>query len=339
MKRCLTLCGGLPLLLLSWASAAQAQAATSECTGDKPWVAIVAHVPAAFAEAVRSDLRAGLLPSSIDVCLVGPRMPRPLARVAVAEVEPGRARYSVDVTDSVTQKRVGRDLVLDKLPADGRALALAVAAEELLRASWAELALRGVHSAGTVAPPEVRAVVEKSAPLPPSRARYTAVGARLAFERFLGGQTHYGADLFGAVPLGRVAGGLLAVGARRALSEQAPHGSLGATALSVEAGVSLVFFRRPALDLGAFVSGRLLRVSFEPEADDGAIARAKSGLAVTSRLGFSFAFGSPGLVRSYTTLGAGIPLKSFSASDTGGVISGVSKLELFASTGLALELP
>jgi hypothetical protein len=338
VKRCLTLLGCLPLLLLSWSRAAQAQA-VSECTGDKPWVAVAGSVPAAFAEAVRSDLRAGLLPSNIDVCQAGPGSLRPLASVVIVQVEPGRARYSVDVTDSVTQKRVGRDLSLDKLPADGRPLALAVAAEELLRASWAELALRGVHSAQTAAPPEVRAVVEKSTPATPPPPRYTAIGARLAFERFLGGQTHYGAELFGVVPLGRIAGGLLAVGARRALSVQAPHGSLGATALSAEAGVSLTFFRQRGLDGGAFVSGRLLRISFEPEAGDGVVARAQSGLAVTSRVGLTFAFGSPGLLRSYSALGAGIPLKSFSVSDTGGVVTGVSKLELFASTGLALELP
>ena len=60
---------------------------------------------------------------------------------------------------------------------------------------------------------------------------------------------------------------------------------------------------------------------------------------MTSRVGLSLAFGSPGLLRSYSALGAGIPLKSFSVSDTGLVVTGVSKLELFASTGLALELP
>ena len=337
MKRCLTLFGYLPLLLMSWSRAAWAQAPASECRGDKPWVAVVGRLPAAFAEAVRSDLRAGLSPSNIDVCRVGPAKPQPLASVVVAEVEAARARYSVDVTDSVTQKRVGRDLMLDKLPADGRPLAVAVAAEELLRASWAELALRGVHSAQTAAPPEVRAVVENSTSTTPPP-RHTALGARLAFERFLGGQTHYGADLLAAVPVGRITGGLLAVGARRALSEQAPHGSLGATALSAEAGVWLAFYRQRGLEWQAFVSGRLLRVSFEPEAADGAVARAQSGLAVTSRVGFSFAFGRPGLLRSYSTLGAGIPLKSFSASDTGSLVTGVSKLELFASTGLALEL-
>jgi hypothetical protein len=297
-------------------------------------------VPAALADAVRSDLRAGLGPSSIEVCetLAAPG-PEPLARVLIAEVAPGHARYSVDVIDSVTQKRVGRDLALEKLPADGRALALAVAAEELLRASWAELALRGVHSPQTAPPPEVRAVVEKAAPAPAPSRRYVALGARLAFERFLGGQTHYGADLFAAVPLGRIAGGLLAVGARRALSEQAPHGSIGASALSVEAGLSLTFFRERGLDMSAFVAGRLLRVSFEPEAASGVEARAQTGLAVMSRVGLSLAFGSPGLLRSYSALGAGLPLKSYSVSDTGGIVTGVSKLELFASTGLALELP
>jgi hypothetical protein len=155
----------------------------------------------------------------------------------------------------------------------------------------------------------------------------------------LGGQTHYGADLFSVVPLGRIAGGIFAIGARRALSEQAPHGSIGATALSAEAGVSLTFFRQRGLDLGAFIAGRLLRVSFEPEAASGVEARKQNGLAVTSRVGLALAFGSPGLLRSYSALGAGLPLKSFSVSDTGGVVTGVSQLELFASTGLALELP
>lgn len=340
MKRCLTLLGCL-LSLLALCGSRDARAQTgSECSGEKPWVAVAGQVPEAFARSVRSELRAGLAPGDIEVCEAGPAgAPEPLARVVIVQVESPRARYSVDVIDSVTQKRVGRDLQLDRLPADGRALALAVAAEELLRASWAELALRGVHSAQTAPPPAVRAVVEKSTPLPAPPKRFTAFGARLAFERWLGGQTHYGADLFGVVPLGRVAGGVFAVGARRALSEQAPHGSIGANALSLEAGVSLNFFRQAGLDLGAFVSGRVLRVSFEPEAASGVQAEPQSGLAMTSRVGLSLAFGSAGLVRSYSTLGAGLPLKSFSVSDTGGVVTGVSKLELFASTGLALELP
>ncbi len=301
---------------------------------------LTTHTPAAFAKAVRSDLRAGLLPSKIEVCEAGAdAAAEPLARVVIEQVEGRPARYSLDVTDSVTHKRVGRDLGLDKLPADGRPLALAVAAEELLRASWAELALRGVHSPETAAPPEVRAVVEKSAPAPAPPRRHAALGARVAFEHFLGGQTHYGADLFAAAPLGAVAGGFVSVGARRALSVQAPHGSIGASALSAELGLSLTYFRQDGLDLGAFVSGRVLRLTFEPEGAPGVSATTSSGFGVISRAGLSLAFGSPGILRSYSALGAGLPLRSFAASDTGRVVTGASELELFASTGLAWELP
>jgi hypothetical protein len=329
----------LPLLLAAWSRVVLAQAAPAapECSGEKPWVAVSAHLPKAFAAAVRSELRAGLAPSNIEVCERAlSSAAEPLASVLVVQAE--GARFSLDVTDSVTKKRVGRDLSLEKLPADGRALALAVAAEELLRASWAELAMRGVHSAQTATPPEVRAVVEEEAPAPAASRRFTALGARLGFEHFFGGQTHYGADLFAVMPLRDVAGVFLAFGARRALSEQAPHGSIGATAFSAELGAQLSFLERRGLDLGAFVSARLLRLSFEPEAAAGVAASKRSGLAMTSRVGLGFAFGRAGVVRSYSSLGAGLPLKAFSASDSGGTVTGVSKLELFAATGLALEL-
>lgn len=304
-----------------------------------PWVAVSGELPPAFAKAVRSDLRAGLVPSHIDVCdEPNDSGTDPLARVTLEQIGAG-ARYSLNVTDSVTHKRVARDLSLENLPADGRAFALAVAAEELLRATWAELALRGADNAPTTAPPEVRAIVEKAEPASAAASRPVGLGARLSFEHFLGGQTHYGVDVFGVMPLGEWAGGFLALGGRRALSEAAPHGAIGAGALSAELGLSLSLWRRGGLELGAFVSARVLRLSFEPEPEGSASAKAEQGLVVTSRAGLGFAFGKLGAVRAYSALGAGLPLKSFSAADDGQTITGASKLELFVSTGLALELP
>jgi len=314
--------------------------AADECTGKRPWVVVSGSLPAEFSRAVRSDLRAGLAPSHIDVC----EEPHdggsePLARVTLERIGNG-AHYSLQVTDSVTHKRVARDLALDNLPPDGRPFALAVAAEELLRATWAELALtRPDDRSQPAAPPEVRAIVEKSAPQPARQRRPAGLGARLSFEHFLGGQTHYGFDLFAVAPFGQIAGGFAALGARRALVEQAPHGAIGANALSAELGLSLSFWQRGSLELGAFVSGRLLRIEFEPEAESGATASSQHGLAVTSRAGLGFAFGKLGSVRAYSAFGAGLPLKSYSASDQGVTVTGASKLELFASTGLALELP
>jgi hypothetical protein len=327
------LVGCVLVIVTSVARAEQRQ----ECSGDKPWVAVSSQVPVAFAGAVLAELRAGLRPSSIDVCQ-GSGQSEPLAQLTFVELDAKSSHYRLDVTDSVTQKRVTRDLSLEKLPADGRALALAVAAEELLRASWAELALRGPHSAQTAPPPEVQAVVD-SAPTSPEPARFAAFGARLAFEHFTGGQTHFGGDLFAEVPLGRVASVLVALGARRALTSEAEHGVIEASGFAAEAGLALAFFQRPGAEIGGFASVRALRLTFEPEPGAGARFESRSGVACTARAGFAFALGKPGLIRSYTSLGAGLPARAFSASDDGQVVTGVSGLELFGATGLALELP
>ena len=88
--------------------------AADGCSGDKPWVAVSGDLPAAFADAVRSDLRAGLAPSSIDVCRDdASSATEALARVSIAPVAGGDARYNLEVTDSVTRKRVERQLSLE----------------------------------------------------------------------------------------------------------------------------------------------------------------------------------------------------------------------------------
>jgi hypothetical protein len=331
---------GSGLALATRTSSAQTADAgeAADCSGARPWVLLTGGMPKPLASAVRSELRAGLISSHIDVCAEGAGPAgRPLARVSFTPVGEGTTRYSLDVTDSVTQKRVGRDLSLEKLPADGRALALAVAAEELLRASWAELALRGVHSPDTAPPPEVRAVVERTRPAPASPSRGAALGARLAFEHFLGGQTHFGGDAVLLLPLGSLTGASVALGGRRALSEQAPHGSIGARALAAELGLSLRLVQRPGLKLEAGVSGRALWLTFEPSSAGTAQASTQSGLGVIARAGLSLVFG--GRLKSFASLGAGLPLRSFAASDSGAEVTGVSSLELFAATGLALQLP
>ena len=54
----------------------------------------------------------------------------------------------IELDDRVTHKRVARDLPLRNIPANGRALAIAIASDELLRASWAELTLTRERSGG-----------------------------------------------------------------------------------------------------------------------------------------------------------------------------------------------
>lgn len=81
----------------------------------------------------------------------------------------GAESVTIEVDDFTTGKRVWRDVSLTKIPAGGAALALAIAIDELLRASWAELSLReGDHetpSEPSAPGPDVRAP-DRPAPRP-----------------------------------------------------------------------------------------------------------------------------------------------------------------------------
>ncbi len=85
----------------------------------------------------------------------------------------------LEIDDALTNKRVRREVDLGDVPASGRPRALALAAAELLRASWAELALPPPRATpAPVAPAPVRLAVTQrlrealrpSEPPPPPRA-------------------------------------------------------------------------------------------------------------------------------------------------------------------------
>lgn len=66
---------------------------------------------------------------------------------------------ALSIDDAVTRKSVRRSVDLSDIPASGRARALALAAAELLRASWAELALAPTAPESAPPPPRVRAAM------------------------------------------------------------------------------------------------------------------------------------------------------------------------------------
>lgn len=320
---------------LSLASS-NAGAEPTGCGGaGRPWVAIeVQGAARELAAEMLSDLRAGLASTRIDVCEAGSAIAaRPLASLEITAVAAGSLAFAIEVTDSVTLKRVARDVNLAQLPGDGRAFALAVAAEELLRATWAELALRGVKRPETAAPPEVRAVVE---PREAEPARFDAFGARVAFEHYGGGQTHYGGDVFWFHPVGSWLGLEIGAGARNGLTVSAPDGSISGSALVLGLSLKPSLLRLTDFEIAALLGLHASRVSFDAEADSQATSRAASGYALYGRAGFAFVLGSQRSLRSQTQLGTGVPLSTFSATDGGRVATGVSELEVFATTGISL---
>jgi hypothetical protein len=128
---------------LGWLLGASAPARADACPpAGAPWLR-VAFAGDALDAALRgrvlvqlaADLQGhGLAPCPADA-VDGTAAP-PLADVTLA-LSPG-AVLSLEVRDAVTDKRMGRELPLASVPRDALALSIALAAEELLRASWIE---------------------------------------------------------------------------------------------------------------------------------------------------------------------------------------------------------
>ena len=333
----------LTMLLLFSALLTRPARAEKACGVDRPWVLMeLSELDPAFGAQIISDLRAGLAPSRIDAC-VAEALERkaPLATVKIAGVVGRDLAYSIDVSDSVTEKRIGRDVDLSHVPSDGRAFALAVAADELLRASWAELAL--AKQRAPEPPPEPKPPprsLPEAAPAPaptvPER-QFTALGLGLGFESYTGGQLHFGVEAFWLQPLARWLRLGVSAGVRRGLTVDAPSGSIESRAIQLELSLRLALAQSAIFRMDALVAFSGAEVWFVPKPISGAEATKTHSETLFGRGGLALTLGHAGSVRSVTTLGAGGPLLSFSASDGGEVVTGVSGVEFFATSGVALE--
>lgn len=335
----------LALSLFGLTLAGSAGAQPAACGVDRRWVLMqLSELDPDFAAQIMSDLRAGLAPSRIDACEPDTTERKaPLATVRIANVANRRLVFSIDVSDSVTEKRIGRDIDLNHVPSDGRAFALAVAADELLRASWAELALAKQRAPEpkpaqpeAASPPPVAEprVVEPAALTQPS---FAALGAGFGLEAYTGGQLHFGIDVFWLQPLTAWLRLGVTAGVRRGLTVDAPSGSIASRAIHLELSFRPMLVSTSIFSLDALVALRGAEVWFVPEPITGAQGTKTNSEALFGRGGLALSLGRAGSLRSVTTLGAGAPLRSFSASEGGEIVTGVSGAEFFATSGVALE--
>jgi hypothetical protein len=187
----------------------------------------------------------------------------------------------IEVHDSLTNKHVLREVDLRNVPDDARGVALAAAADELLRASWAELALEDAPAPAFEPPVEVTNAVH----LTPARTRHErALGVRVSGEHHGGGLTLLGPEAWFSIWLGERVATELAVGYRRGLDSSAAHGTIETQGFTISLDLlfAVVGARSPVVLLTRLgVQGSSLE--FNGRASSGGVGSERQGLGMHAR--------------------------------------------------------
>ncbi len=328
----------LVLLLVASASRAQDAEPSPECgRAGRPWVALVFSGDGwkkGQTDGITLDLRAGLRLRGIDVCALGASGSEPpLALVQLSSPSPERVSVTIDVHDSITEKRVLRDVDLRRISSDGRGLRVAQASEELLRASWAELALTGATPPATPPPVEVTRAVSDPEKGPPDGMRQ--LGTRAAIEHYGARATLLGGDVSLTWFFTARVGAEMTFGLRTGLSADAVHGSVDASALVGSLALRLAL--RPVherIGVQAKVGTSLSQLRFVGRSDGRAMARERALVASSAYASLVVSAWLSRTVALGVELGPGLPLRAASALDTGRDVMGTSGLELHAALGI-----
>jgi hypothetical protein len=318
-------------------AAASARAADAHSCGGRPWVAVTFDGeawPAALRTDLTADLRAGLRLRGIDACAVEQETDtKPIALLVLHMTGGARVLVSIDVHDAITDKRVLRDVDLHKVASDARALLLAQAADELLRASWVELSIEDAPAPAVPPPAAVEKIVRQSRP---ATLHLNAVELRFASEYHTGGQTFLGAEAALQLWLSESLSGSVAVGLRTGLVADASHGNVGSSALTVSFELALPVLPRESrynllVGLGLFVGE--LSVAGRAR-DPGTRASRHTATFATARAGITGVWRLAERLRATLELGPGLPLRSVAAVDTGHEVVSTGGLELHTTIGM-----
>jgi hypothetical protein len=282
---------------------------------------------------IASELRADLEDQSIGVC-DDPKAGAPAARIVISEAN-GGVSIRLEVKDAITSKEVARSIDTSSIPPDGRALAIALAAAELLRASWAELTLRDAPP--TPVPAPVRRIVERSLrePAHAEAPRIVGLGVAFATEAFTSGFVRFGADVRGSVDLGSRLSFGLSAGFRRALSRTGPDGQVDAEALLFSAdGAYALFPRTRRYGLEPFVRFIVVPIAFHAAPTGGAATTTATLVGIETAGGLRGRFSLTRNLALVAEVGGGAALRSADAKDGDVVVATTSGGFVLGSLGV-----
>lgn len=302
--------------------------ANAECPASGPSVAVRGEeVAPELRSAIVEQLRASLAERKIALCSGGEDGVA-AATLDLSAPDATRVAMKLTVRDAITRKDVSRELDLSRVPSDAHALVIAQAADELLRASWAELLLTDAPPPSRPVPQEItRAVTPPDvtptpAPAPASSAR---LGVGVGAERFVGGHAQIGPEADVAfMPWPRL-GVHARFGYRFGAERSGPKHVVDSTAI-VAGGGAIVTLVRSAdrLTLDATAEILLTHAWFDARPHDGVAVRNEDGAAVHAVLGASgWMLIARGIGVRVGAFG-GAPLKTVRVTDQGQTLTAVS---------------
>jgi hypothetical protein len=203
---------------------------------------------------------------------VTPRLTRVVLRLQGSTLQ-------ISVDDRLTNKQLERELELAALPLDTWALAVASSVDELLRASWIELALPDAPRPSTPPPAAIVQVLQQSLPTAPEPA-VLELGVE-AMADVMRDRTAFAGKLRALRWLSAEWGVLGSVGAGFGLRRTSQHGSVRADSLGLELGVAYApFGYSQTLGLQFEASAAALRMAFAATPKPSADARSFMDISV-----------------------------------------------------------
>jgi len=265
----------------------------------------------------------------------------------------------IEVEDAATGKRLSRRHAL-AVPGDAAALAIAVAADELLRASWAELVLAksptiAIDEGALAAarkharhaalegepepppPPQVAPVVvaidRSNVAAPPERRN--EIGARGVTAIYASHQTQIGGEIFYRRAVRSWFDVELGASVLRGLSVAAPHGRIESLSARAAVSVHLWSFARDRFRAGFVAAGDLGYGAFRGDAALGGQASRFDGMASNVRAGLAAAFDTD-MVRFCLDITGGKPILGLEALDNDTVVTAMTKFLVQADLGASV---
>lgn len=328
-------CMLLSAIALVLTSTAQADSSPCRAEGDYLEMSLEGPWPEGAGGAIFAELESALRVRDIELCVASASPSQAIARIRF-EHGPD-AHVVIRVFDRVTDKEVSRSVLVADFGPSARSLALAVAADELVRASWAELILEDSPVQESEAPAVVRRAVRETSVAYSAQTAERWLSLAFTVNAYSGGELQLGGSLSLERWLGSRVGIRILGEGRSSILRQGEYGTVRGRVASVGLDVLVRLSKPRPLSVAWALGTQVGWIHFATEAAPGAAAADQSSVLLGVRTGLSLRY-SFDVVRLGVEAGVGAPLIGAAAQDGPRRLTGATGFQAYGTFSFAVRL-